>query len=122
MARLTRLALVPLALAAAAAPAIAQADAGTAGAQSGTLLDSVGSMKVYPLAGTQMDPLSNAVNATVAGVPLKSVGVSQMFADGMPVRDLPVYSNVMKANDSAQAVGDSVVAADRDTAPGAGGN
>lgn len=119
MARLTRLALVPLTLAAAAVPALAQADAGTAGTQSGALLGSVGSMKLYPLAGSQMDPLSNAVNATVAGVPLNSTGVSQMFSDGLPVQDLPVYSGVMKANDAAQSVGSSVVATDSDVAPAA---
>jgi hypothetical protein len=114
MARLTRLALIPLTLAAAAAPALAQADAATASAatQSGALLGSVGSAKLYPLAGSQMDPLSGAVNATVAGVPLNSTGVSQVFSDGLPVRDLPVYSGVMKANDAAQATGTAMMTAD----------
>ena len=52
MARLTRLALVPLALIAAAAPAVAQADAVTSSVpQSGALLGSVGNMKLYPFAG-----------------------------------------------------------------------
>jgi hypothetical protein len=114
MTRLTRLALVPLTLAAAAAPAIAQADAATAAAaasQSGALLGSVGSAKLYPFAGSQMDPLSGAVNATVAGVPLNSTGVSQVFSDGLPVRDLPGYSGVMNANEAAQATGTAMMAA-----------
>lgn len=115
MAKLARFAIaVPLTLAAAAAPAIAQAATGAAGATpSGALLGSVGSMKLYPVAGTQFDPLSNAVNATVAGVPLNSVGVSQAFSDGLPVRDLPVYSGVMKANADAQATGVEMIAHDQ---------
>jgi hypothetical protein len=118
MARLARLALVPLTLAAAAAPAIAQADTGQGAAmQSTALLGSVGDAKLYPFAGSQLDPLSGAVNATVAGVPLKSVGVAQTFSDGMPVRELPVVSGVMKANSEAQANGKAMMAADRDTAP-----
>jgi hypothetical protein len=119
MARLTRLALVPLTLVAAAAPAVAQADAVMAGGgpQSAALLGSVGNVKLYPFAGSQLDPLSNAVNATVAGVPLNSTGVTQVFSDGLPVRDLPGYSDVMSASDSAQAVGDAAMAADADGTP-----
>ena len=118
MARLARLALVPLTLAAAAAPAVALADTGQGTAtQSSALLDSVGGMKLYPFAGSQFDPLSSAVNATVAGVPLNSAGVAQTFADGMPVRDLPVVSGVLKANSDAQANGNALMAVDDDTAP-----
>ena len=123
MAGLTRLALIPLTLAAAAAPALAQADAGQASAtQSGALLGSVGSMKLYPFAGSQFDPLSGSMNATVAGVPLNSTGVSQMVSDGLPVRDLPVYSGVMKANAAAQATGTAMMTADGDVAPAASAN
>jgi hypothetical protein len=109
MAGIARFAVVPLTLAAAAIPAVAQADAGAA-AQSGALLGSVGSMRLYPFAGSQLDPLSNSVDATVAGVPLNTVGVSQVFSDGLPVRDLPGYSNVMDANTSAQAAGTAMLA------------
>lgn len=118
MAGLTRLALIPLTLAAAAAaPVVAQADAGQGTAtQSGALLGSVGSMKLYPFAGTQFDPLSDSVNATVAGVPLNSTGVSGMVSDGLPVRDLPVYSGVMKANDAAATTADAMMTADGDMA------
>lgn len=117
MAGLSRLVLIPLTLAAAAAPAIAQADAGQGTAtQSGALLGSVGSMKLYPFAGSQFDPLSGSMDATVAGVPLNSVGVSRMVSDGLPVRDLPVYSGVMKANAAAQATGNAVMTADGDAA------
>ena len=123
MTRLARLALVPLTLAAAAAPAAAQADAAQSAApqgaatQSAVLLDSVGGLKRYPLAGSQFDPLSNSVNATVAGVPLNSMGVTELFADGLPVRDLPVYSGVMQANAEAQATGNAMIAHDSDLAP-----
>jgi hypothetical protein len=89
--------------------AVAQADAGSA-AQSAALLGSVGGVRLYPLAGSQFDPLSNAVDATVAGVPLNTVGVSETFSDGLPVRDLPGYSQVMDANSSAQAVGAAMLA------------
>lgn len=115
MARLTRLALVPLTLAAAAAPAVAQADAVMAGGpQSATLINSVGDMKLYPFAGSQLNPLSNGVNATVAGVPLNSTGVTQVFADGLPVKDVPGYSDVMNASNTAQAVGNAAMASDAD--------
>lgn len=126
MTRLTRLALIPLTLAAAAAPAVAQAQAGmapeAAGTQSTALLGSVGGMKLYPFAGSQFDPLSHSVNATVAGVPLNSVGVSRMVSDGLPVRDLPVYSGVMNANAAASATGDAMMTADGDVAPAAPAN
>ena len=120
MARLTRLALVPLTLIAAAAPAVAQADAVMSGAaQSGALLGSVGDMKLYPFAGSQLDPLSGAVSGTVAGVPLNSTGVSQVFSDGLPVRDLPGYSDVMNANGAAEAAGEAALASDAQSVPGA---
>ena len=123
MARLTRLALVPLTLIAAAAPAVAQADAVMSGAaQSGALLGSVGDMKLYPFAGSQLDPLSGAVSGTVAGVPLNSTGVSQVFSDGLPVRDLPGYSDVMNANGAAEATGEAALASDAQAVPGARGH
>ena len=118
MAGIARLALIPLTLAAAAAPTVAQADAGSA-TQSAALLGSVGSMRLYPLSGSQFDPFSNAVDATVAGVPLNTAGVSQTFSDGLPVRDLPVYSQVMDANASAQAAGAAMLAHEEGVAPAA---
>lgn len=69
-------------------------------------------MKLYPFAGSQFDPLSGSVDATVAGVPLNSVGVSRMVSDGLPVRDIPVYSGVMKANAAAQNTGNALMTAD----------
>jgi hypothetical protein len=120
MAGIARLALIPIALAAAAVPALAQADAGAA-PQSAALLGSVGSMRLYPFAGTQLNPLSNSLDATVAGVPLNSMGVTQIFSDGLPVRDLPGYSTVENANAQAQAAGDAALehdAAETDAVPG----
>jgi hypothetical protein len=125
MAKLARLALVPLTLAAAAAPAVAQAAetgqpvATQAATQSAAVLGSVGGMKLYPFAGSQFDPLSNSVNATVAGVPLNTTGVTQTFSDGLPVRDIPVYSGIMKANEEAQATGTAMMSADSDAAAAA---
>jgi hypothetical protein len=117
MAKFARLALVPLTLAAAAAPAIAQADAAQGAAtQSAAVLGSVGDMKLYPFAGSQFDPLSHKINATVAGAPLNSAGISQTFADGLPVRDLPGYTGLEQANDQAQSVGTAMLAADDDGA------
>ena len=118
MAGIARLALVPITLAAAAVPTMAQADAGSA-AQSAALLGSVGSMRLYPFAGSQFDPFSNSVDATVAGVPLNTVGVSEVFSDGLPVRDLPGYSQVMNANASAQAAGAAMLAHEAHQAPAA---
>ena len=118
MARLLRLAVVPLTLGAAVAPVVAQADTGQGAAtQSAALLGSLGSTKLYPFAGSRFDPFSHSLNATVAGMPLNSVGVSETFADGLPVQDLPVYSGLMKANADAQAEGDATVTADRDMNP-----
>ncbi len=110
MAGIARFALIPVALAAATVPAVAQAAA--SGPATGPLIGSVGSMRLYPFAGTQFDPLSKSVNATVAGVPLNSTGVSQAFSDGLPVRDLPGYSDVENASASAQAAGAAMLAHD----------
>lgn len=119
MAGIARLALIPITLAAAAVPAVAQAADTGSTAQSAALLGSVGGMKLYPLSGSQFDPLSNAVNATVAGVPLNTVGVSETFSDGLPVRDLPGYSQVMDANASAQAAGAAMLAREETELPAA---
>lgn len=115
MAGIARFALVPVVVAAAAVPAVAQADALTT--HSGSLLGSVGSMRLYPFAGTQLDPLSNALNATVAGAPVRSMGVTQVFADGLPVRDLPGYAAVQDADAQAQAAGNAMLAREDDLGP-----
>src|SRR6185437_11606967 len=99
MAGFARFALIPLALAGAAVPAIAQADASTAG---GAMLGSVG--------GTQLDPLANSLNATVAGAPVKSSGVTQVFGDGLPVRDLPGVAQVLDSDAQAEAAGRAALA------------
>jgi hypothetical protein len=104
MAKIARLALIPLTLAAASAWA---------------LLGSVGSVKVYPFANSKFDPLSNSVNATVAGVPLNASGVSQTFSDGLPVHDLPGYSDIEKANSAAQSTGSAMMTTDGDAAASA---
>lgn len=111
MAGIARYALVPLVLAGAAVPAVAQAEAA---ASSAPLLGSVGSMRLYPFAGTQLDPLSNTLNATVAGAPVKSMGVRQVFSDGLPVRDVPGVSQVIDADEQAAANGQAMLAGEAD--------
>lgn len=110
MAGIARFALIPVTLAAAVVPTVAQAADTGSTAQSATLIGSIGSVRLYPFAGSQFDPFSSAVNATVAGVPLNTVGVSQVFSDGLPIRDLPGISQVMDASASAQAVGAAMLA------------
>jgi outer membrane protein W len=112
MAGIARFALVPLALAAAAVPAAAQADAHAA--QLGRLLGSVGGTRLYPFAGTELDPLSNSLDATVAGAPVKSMGLTQVFSDGLPVRDLPGFAEVTDADTRAEAAGNAMLAQDGD--------
>lgn len=114
MAGIARLALIPLALAGAAVPALAHADASATGA---AMLGSVGAARLYPFAGSQLDPLADTLNATVAGAPLRSSGVRQVFADGLPVRDVPGVAQVIDANAAAAATGDAVVADEGDLAP-----
>lgn len=114
MAGIARFALIPLALAGAAVPAIAQADASSAG---GAVLGSVGSMRLYPFAGSQLDPLASTLNATVAGAPVKSSGVAQVFADGLPVRDLPGVAQVLDADEQAEAAGSAAIADEGDLRP-----
>jgi hypothetical protein len=95
MARLARLALVPLTLAAAAAPAVAQADAGLAQSSTAGVLGSVANLKLYPLAGSHLDPLSNVVGTSVGGIPVSTQPVADAVSDGLPVKDLPLLSGVM---------------------------
>lgn len=117
MAGFARFALIPLALAGAAVPAIAQADASTAG---GAMLGSVGGTRLYPFAGSQLDPLANSLNATVAGAPVKSSGVTQVFGDGLPVRDLPGVAQVLDSDAQAEAAGRAALADEGDLSPAPG--
>ena len=50
----------------------------------------LGRLKLYPLAGTGIDPLSNMVSTDLGGIPVSTGPVSQMVSDGLPVTDLPV--------------------------------
>lgn len=93
MARYARLAIVPLTLAA-AAPAVAQADAGVGHSAAG-IVGGFGNFRLYPLAGTHIDPLSNVVGTSVGGIPVSTKPVSDAVADGLPVRDLPLVGGLM---------------------------
>ena len=121
MARLARLALVPLTLAAAAAPAVAQADSGVAQPSTAGVLGSVANLKLYPLAGSHLDPLSNVVGTSIGGIPVSTEPVADAVSDGLPVRDLPLLSGVMNNAPApaapVNAVAAAVPAADAAAAP-----
>jgi hypothetical protein len=109
MARLARLALVPLTLAA-AAPAVAQADAAVGQTSTAGILNSFSNIKLYPLAGSHLDPLSNVVGTSVGGIPVSTEPVAAAVSDGLPVKDLPLLTGVMN-NGAAAAPADAAAAA-----------
>jgi hypothetical protein len=94
MARLARLALVPLTLAA-AAPAVAQADAAVGQPSAAGIVSSFGNIKLYPLAGSHLDPLSNVVGTSIGGIPVSTEPVADAVSDGLPVKDLPLLTGIM---------------------------
>lgn len=94
MARYARLALVPLTLAAAAAPAVAQADSGVAHSAAG-IVGAFGNLKLYPLGGSHVDPLSNVVGTSLGGIPVSTQPVADAVSDGLPVHDLPLIGGLM---------------------------
>lgn len=55
----------------------------------------LGQVKLYPMAGSGVDPLSNAVGTNVGGVPLSTDPVSSVFQGGLPVNSLPVVSGLL---------------------------
>ncbi|HEX4787098.1 MAG TPA: hypothetical protein VH372_01450 [Actinospica sp.] len=101
MARYARLVLVPLTLAA-AAPAVAQAAAGVGQSAAG-IVGAFGNLKLYPLGGSHIDPLSNVVGTSLGGIPVSTQPVSDAVADGLPVRDLPLVGGLMNQAPAAPA-------------------
>jgi hypothetical protein len=55
----------------------------------------LGRLKLYPLAGTGVDPLSNVVDTSLGGIPVSTQPVSDTFADGLPVSDLPLLGTLL---------------------------
>lgn len=55
----------------------------------------LGQIKLYPLAGTAVDPLSNSLGTNLAGLPVNTAPVTAAFADGLPLRDLPLVGGVL---------------------------
>jgi hypothetical protein len=55
----------------------------------------LGQIKLYPLAGTAVDPLSNTLGTNLGGLPVSTAPVSAVFADGLPVRDLPLLGGML---------------------------
>ena len=113
MARLARLALVPLTLAA-AAPAVAQADAAVGQPSAAGVLGSFANVKLYPLAGSHLDPLSNVVGTSLGGIPVSTEPVAAAVSDGLPVKDLPLLTGIMSNAGGAAA---AAPAADAVAAP-----
>ena len=100
MASLARLALIPLTLAA-AAPAVAPAEAAVGQPSAAGILGSFANLKLYPLAGSHLDPLSNVVGTSIGGIPVSTEPVADAVSDGLPVKDLPLLTGIMN-NSSAQ--------------------
>ena len=55
----------------------------------------LGQMKLDPLAGSGVNPLSNSVDTNLSGMPLSTGPVSSMFQDGLPVGTLPVVGGLI---------------------------
>lgn len=55
----------------------------------------IGRVKLYPLAGAAVDPLSNSMATDLSGLPISTAPINAMFADGLPVRDLPLVGGVL---------------------------
>jgi hypothetical protein len=77
------------------APAAASAAAGAApGHAPSPELSGLSQVKLYPLAGTGVDPLSNVIGTNLSGLPVSTAPVSTVFADGLPLRDLPALGSL----------------------------
>ena len=70
---------------------------GTESALSGANWSRLGHFKLYPLAGTGIDPLSNMVSTNLGGIPVSIQPITQMVEDGLPVTDLPVVGALFAA-------------------------
>lgn len=55
----------------------------------------LGQIKLYPLAGTPVDPLSNTMGTDLGGLPISTAPVSAVFADGLPMRELPLVGDAL---------------------------
>lgn len=54
----------------------------------------LGSVRLYPLAGSPVDPLSNVVGTDLGGLPVSTRPVTNAFANGLPISDLPVVGTL----------------------------
>ena len=94
------MAAAPLASAATGADAVLPASstlAGTASASAAATAAAwarLGSVRLYPLAGTGIDPLSNVVGTSVGGIPISTQPVTDTVSDGLPISDLPVVGRL----------------------------
>src|ERR1700722_6866003 len=118
MASLARLALIPLTLAA-AAPAVAPAEAAVGQPSAAGILGSFANLKLYPLAGSHLDPLSNVVGTSIGGIPVSTQPISDAVSDGLPVKDLPLLTGIMNNSAAESAPLDlaPAAAAPADAAP-----
>jgi hypothetical protein len=74
----------------------------------------IGQIKLYPLAGSAVDPLSNSLGTNLSGLPLSTAPVNAVFSNGLPMHDLPLVGGLLTP--AAGAHGD--VAAPADTGTG----
>jgi len=87
----------------AGAPAAAPLTSGAPVAASAPLTTSAGApawsnlgrLKLYPLASTGIDPLSNTVSTDLSGIPVSTAPVTEMMSDGLPISDLPVIGALL---------------------------
>jgi hypothetical protein len=107
VARYARFALVPLTLAAAAAPAVAQADSGVGHPAAG-IVGVFGNLKLYPIGGSRVDPLSNVVGTSVGGIPVSTQPVADAVSDGLPMHDLPLVGGLMDQTPANQIPVDQI--------------
>jgi hypothetical protein len=73
---------------------VAQADTGIGHGAAG-LVGAFGNLRIYPLAGSHLHPLSNDVGTSLGGVPVSTQPVADAVADGLPIRDLPLVGGLM---------------------------
>lgn len=75
----------------AGAATAAQADTAPAGAG----LPQLGGMRLYPLAHTGLDLLSNSVGSNLSGLPVSTQPVNDFFEDGAPLGQIPVVGSLL---------------------------
>ena len=71
--------------------------AGAAHADSAPLggLPQLGGMKLYPLAHSGLDVLSNQVGSNLSGLPVSTAPINDFFEDGAPLGQVPLVGTLL---------------------------